>query len=134
MPSKKNNSDNLIPTNKRTKAEARELGRRGGIASGKARAEKKLLSQMYGSMLADTYDVNINGVSRKIDGQDFFKAIAKEILQKRDSSSVSMLKEIREATEGDKVAIEITESTLTPEQRAARIKALESKRKRKNAK
>lgn len=35
-----NHNENLIPTNKRSKDEARELGRKGGIASGKARREK----------------------------------------------------------------------------------------------
>ena len=36
---------NLIPTNKRSKSEARELGRKGGIASGVARREKKTMAQ-----------------------------------------------------------------------------------------
>lgn len=34
---------NLIPTNRRSKAEAKELGAKGGRASGKARREKKAL-------------------------------------------------------------------------------------------
>lgn len=33
--------EDLIPTNRRTKEEAKELGRKGGIASGKARRLKK---------------------------------------------------------------------------------------------
>ena len=36
------NEENLIPANKRSLSEARENGRKGGIASGKARREKKL--------------------------------------------------------------------------------------------
>ena len=35
-----NHNENGIPTNKRSKDEARELGRKGGVASGKARKEK----------------------------------------------------------------------------------------------
>ena len=35
-----NHNENLIPTNKRSKAEARELGRKGGIKSGQVRKEK----------------------------------------------------------------------------------------------
>ena len=45
------NEQNLQPV--RTESEARELGRRGGIASGKARREKKTLAQigdMIGSL------------------------------------------------------------------------------------
>lgn len=41
-----NGIDNLIPTTTRSKEEARELGRLGGIASGKARREKKTIAQM----------------------------------------------------------------------------------------
>ena len=37
------NQENLIPFSERSKEEARELGKKGGIASGKTRKEKKLL-------------------------------------------------------------------------------------------
>ena len=44
------NEENLIPMSERSKAEARELGRKGGIASGKARSAnaemRKRLEQM----------------------------------------------------------------------------------------
>ena len=33
------NEENLIPMNERSEAEVRELGKKGGIASGKARRE-----------------------------------------------------------------------------------------------
>ena len=41
------NEQNLIPTNKRTKSEARELGRKGGIASGEARRRKKTCREIF---------------------------------------------------------------------------------------
>lgn len=40
------NKENLIPFDKRTEDEARELGRKGGIASGKARREKANMRKM----------------------------------------------------------------------------------------
>lgn len=40
------NEQNLIPTNKRSKEEARELGRKGGINSGKTRREKRTMKQL----------------------------------------------------------------------------------------
>lgn len=40
------NEQNLIPTNQRTKNEQREIARKGGIASGEARREKKLAKQI----------------------------------------------------------------------------------------
>ena len=46
------NEQNLIPTSKRTKSEARELGRKGGIASGKARLRKKHGEELVRALLA----------------------------------------------------------------------------------
>lgn len=40
------NEQNLIPTNQRSESEARAMGRKGGIASGEARREKKLAKQI----------------------------------------------------------------------------------------
>lgn len=40
-----NGQDNLIPVTERSKEEAREISRKGGINSGKARREKKLLKE-----------------------------------------------------------------------------------------
>lgn len=40
------NEQNLIPQNKRTKAEQRIIAQKGGIASGKARRERKTLAQI----------------------------------------------------------------------------------------
>lgn len=39
------NEENLIPTSERSKSEVREIGRKGGIASGKARRERKTLKE-----------------------------------------------------------------------------------------
>lgn len=99
------NPDKLIPTNKRSKKEASELGRRGGIASGEARREKKRLSTIYGEMLAGKYEVTINGEKQKLDGAELVRFIMRDVLMRRDSTSVSLLKEIREATEGSNLRI-----------------------------
>lgn len=99
------NPDKLIPTNKRSKKEASELGRKGGIASGKARREKKRLSTIYGEMLAGKYEVTINGEKQKLDGAELVRFIMRDVLMRRDSASVSLLKEMREALEGSKVSL-----------------------------
>lgn len=49
--------ENLIPCSERSKEEARELGRKGGIASGIARRERKTLKDEL-IMLLDTDDNN----------------------------------------------------------------------------
>lgn len=46
----KNGHDNLIPANKRTKDEARENARKGGIKSGEARRRKRDMRQCFESM------------------------------------------------------------------------------------
>lgn len=99
------NPDKLIPTNKRTKKEASELGRKGGIASGEARREKKRLSTIYGEMLAGKYEVTINGEKQKLEGAELVRLIMRDVLMRRDSASVSLLKEMREALEGSKISL-----------------------------
>jgi PBSX family phage terminase large subunit len=47
----RNGSNNLIPADKRSKEEARELGRKGGLASGEARKNKKLIRDLLPEFL-----------------------------------------------------------------------------------
>ena len=46
------NKDNLVPFSKRSKGEARESGRKGGMASGKARRDKRYFRQVMKALLA----------------------------------------------------------------------------------
>lgn len=87
---------NLEPI--RSKAEARARGKAGGIRSGEARREKKLLSQIYREQMALDFGLEASGLS--------FAGIIGAILARGDSASVAMLREIREATEGNKVKVE----------------------------
>lgn len=88
---------NLKPV--RTKAEAKKRGRAGGIKSGIARREKKLMSQIYNEFLAKKYGEKY--------GDEIVRDVMKDIIEGRDGPSVSLIKEIREATEGNKIKIEI---------------------------
>lgn len=99
--------ENLIPMNKRPKATQRKIARMGAIASNKVQKEKKLLSQIYAEILAD--DLGIDGQGKTI------KDLAREILSGSPliyspSCKVAMLKEIREATEGTKNNLELTQN------------------------
>lgn len=63
--------ENLIPTNKRSKDEARELGRKGGIASGKARRERKTLKDELIMLLEDDDNnkkISVALLKRALDG------------------------------------------------------------------
>ena len=54
-------------------------------------------------MLMDEYEVTVGDEKKKITGEKLIKTVARDVLMRRDSSSVSMMKEIREATEGNNV-------------------------------
>lgn len=59
------NEENLIPANKRSESEVREIGRKGGIASGKARNKRKEQIELLKRLLDEpsksgkTYGENI---------------------------------------------------------------------------
>jgi hypothetical protein len=90
----------------KTSEEARELGRRGGIKSGIAKREKKLVSQVYADFLRDTFKVALeSGELKEMDGAEYLAETVKRVLARADGASVSMAKELREATEGSRFAL-----------------------------
>ena len=91
MSKKGGNPQNLVPLTTDT---ARKIGALGGKKTGEVKREKKLLSAMYSDMLAKGF--NVGGERLSLD------QVVASVLERADSSSVSMLKEIREATEGSK--------------------------------
>ena len=94
--------NNLIPLNERTKSEQREIARKGGIASGKARRKKKLLRQILDEI----------GESRL--NTDEAKDIAKALsINKRDVTYdvAIMFKAVSEAMNGNIKAMEFIRDT-----------------------
>lgn len=77
------NEKNLIPTSERTKEEARELGRKGGIKSGETRRRKKEFRELFETMLAETGG-NLNG--QEATRKEMIVARAMKILLDADSS------------------------------------------------
>lgn len=100
------NEHNLKPVS--STEEARERGRKGGLASAKARKEKKLMSQIYAEFLQKEHDVvDKDGSLKKISGQALCNRVMSKVLSRGDSSSVRLLKEIREGTEGQNVKLSV---------------------------
>lgn len=96
--------ENLRPLNTKTKEEQREICRKGGIKSGQVKREKKLMSMLYAELLSEKYKVtDEDGNVVTVDGDKYMKDVVVKVLGRADSSSVSMMKEIREATEGSNV-------------------------------
>ena len=94
MAKKGGNPQNLVPLSTET---ARKIGAIGGKKTGEVKRERKLLSAMYADLLAKGFEVDGERLS--------LDEVASAIMARRDSASVSMLKEIREATEGNKTKL-----------------------------
>lgn len=59
------NEDNLISFKDRTEEEQREIARQGGIASGKARREKKLFKEAIEKQLGQSIDSMISSMIKQ---------------------------------------------------------------------
>lgn len=56
-----NGEENLIPMSERSKEEARELGKKGGIASGEARRRKRDIKDTLDLLLSKPFSLNTKG-------------------------------------------------------------------------
>jgi hypothetical protein len=97
----KGRTENLRPV--RTKAEARARGHNGGKKSGEARREKKFMSQIYGEFLAEKFAVIVDGKKQEMTGEKLVNSVVKKVLIAGGPAAVSLMKEIREATEGQNI-------------------------------
>lgn len=95
------NEQNLKPIKHLSTEEAKQRGSKGGKASVKARRERKLMSQIYAEFLAKKHKTGTGDIS----GDELLEKVITKVLARGDSSSVAMIKEIREGTEGNKVDI-----------------------------
>lgn len=118
MAERKYNIQNLKPIKTLSKEEAKKRGSKGGKKSVESRREKKLMSQIYADILADQAGIK---------GGGGLKAVVREILNdddmKNNPSRVSLMKEIREATEGSKVQSETTLTINTSDEAVASVLA-----------
>lgn len=105
--------ENLKP---KTSPQAR--GKLGGKKSVQVRKEKKLMSQIYADLLADQ-----SGIMK---GKGL-RAVIAEILNDDDprgkSAKVSLIKELREGTEGSKLTTETTLNINTDDEKVKDILA-----------
>lgn len=113
------NEQNLIPVNKRSKSEARENSRKGGIASGAARRKKKEFKQIIEQAL-NTHVPN-EQTQKLLEGLGF----------NADFQSAIALKVVESATKGNLRAVEILanmsnkKDDLDRKEQRQRIKRLE---------
>jgi hypothetical protein len=103
----KGKTENLVPQSRRTKEKQREIASKGGKASGVAKRQKKLMSQIYGEFLAEKFAVTVDGKKQDMTGEKLVNSVVKKVLVSGGPAAVSLMKEIREATEGSKVFAEV---------------------------
>ena len=118
--------ENLTPF---TKENAREMQLKGAEKRKENNAKRKLLSELYADFLEEEFEIKEGEIKRKINGAEYCKMVARKVLNRGDSSSVAMLKEVREATEGSKVNIsgEIKAEMQTTEERLKAFNSLMGK-------
>ena len=117
----KPNPQNLNPCNSEN---ARERQLKSAEKRKENNAKKKLMSQIYAEFLEKEYNVRQGDKERKLTGAELVNECMKKIIARGDSSSVSLMREVREATEGQKINLSgsVTTEMQTTEER---LKAFE---------
>lgn len=122
------NEENLIPFNERSESETRELGRKGGIASGKTRRKRANMKKTLDALLVSK--VSNPQLSRILTDMGF----------EDDYESALLLVAMQKALKGSSRHMELiskiansegAKDTLDKKEQKARIKALELENKRK---
>jgi len=111
-----NGHENLIPGNKRSQEEARELGKIGGIKSGEVRREKKMMREIWTEYL----ETGEWKAKRKnpITGVEEEVPITKEnlpinVFRKAMNGDVNSLKFVSEFLEGTKTGVPTNGESIT---------------------
>ena len=94
-----------------TTDEAKEMQRKSAEKRKENNAKKKLMSQIYAEFLEREYNVRQGDKERKLTGAELVNECMKKIIARGDSASVSMMKELREGTEGSKINLSGTVKT-----------------------
>lgn len=119
-------ADNLIPNSERTPEELREMTRKGGIASGKARRKKANLRKAFETILQA--EVASPNVKKQLEELGFDStnemALAMVMMQKAMKGNVRAFEQISKLTTTD------VKDSLDKKEQKERIKSIELKNKR----
>lgn len=119
------NEQNLIPANKRTKDEHREIAKKGGIASGEARRKKANLRKAFETILQA--EVASPNVKKQLEDLGFEStnemALAMVMMQKAMKGNVRAFEQISKLTTTD------VKDSLDKAEQKERIKAQKMKNK-----
>jgi len=88
-----------------TSEEAKEMQKKSAEKRKENNAKKKLMSQIYAEFLEKEYNVKTAEGTKKISGAELCNEAMKKIMARGDSSTVSLMGEIRKALEGEMVSL-----------------------------
>ena len=120
------NPSKLVPC---TPENARERQLKSAEKRKENNAKKKLMSQIYAEFLEKEYNVRQGDKERKLTGAELVNECMKKIIARGDSASVSLMREVRETIEGQKINLsgEIKTDMQTTEDRIKAFKNLVGK-------
>ena len=101
MATKNKGHENLVPLDKRTRAEQRQIASKGGKASGKARRQRKTLKESMNTLLSLPINnaKDFNAVSKMgvdMEDMDNSQLIILALFKRAKSGDVYAIKELRE--------------------------------------
>ena len=111
------NEGNLIPNELRSPKEVRENGRKGGIASGKARRRKKALMQCAKRVLESDLSGSVREEVEKVTGEleddesTVFTATVAVMANKAMKGSVAAFRELKEIVQDIESSMPVDEET-----------------------
>ena len=113
----KPNPQNLNPCNSEN---ARERQLKSAEKRKENNAKKKLMSQIYAEFLEREYEVKAGEGKRKLSGAELVNEVMRKVLARSDSSSVSLIRELRSCLDGENINLSGQVNTtlnMTPEDR-----------------
>lgn len=94
---KSNGTKNLIPQSKRTKAEQKEIATKGGIASGEARREKKIIKEeILKRMSEKDWEEMMTNMIQRAKGTDKGFEVFRDSIGQKPAQEVNLVSDAEE--------------------------------------
>ena len=114
------NIKNLKPLDSnQSREKAKENGRKGGIASGKAKREKKLVSEMVRDFLGKEHIIK----GKPVETQELLRQTLVKVLQRGGMPAVKLVQVMADITEGAKFNIDTNLNINTDDEKVKAILA-----------
>ena len=118
----KPNPQNLNPCNSEN---ARERQLKSAEKRKENNAKKKLMSQIYAEFLEREYEVKAGEGKRKLSGAELVNEVMRKVLARSDSSSVSLIRELRSCLDGENINLSGEVNTTLNLSQEERLKLFE---------